>query len=139
MRSRCDHASLDPVLRARFFRLLAEETDDLDRPLDVSLTGQTHRLVRPALLDPPQEPRGQPPRPQEIRGEAQAAEREFLVRRGRREILPAGHRNDRAGRALAFAAANVPELGVGVERGVPEPVSLPDVDLLAVDHAADLP
>ena len=52
-------------------------------------------------------------------------------------LLPARDRNDGARRALADPAAPMPEARVGVQRRVPEAVSLPDVDFFAVDHAVD--
>src|SRR5262249_28047956 len=66
-------------------------------------------------------------------------ERELLELLLRREVLASRDGDDGAGGAEAFAAAPLPEPRVGVEGRVPQAVALPDVDLLAVDHAAHAP
>src|SRR5436190_11593651 len=109
---------LNPRLVPRLFRSLAEESRDFDGAPDIGLTGQADGLALPAPADEG-EGLGEPD-----------SERELLRLRRRRQILRARDRDDGAGCALADPAAPVPEARVGVQRRVPEPVSLPDVDLL---------
>src|SRR6187551_2171306 len=122
--SRSRGSALDARGLAHRLRRLAEHADHLDRTVDVRLAGEANAAVLPAFAH--ERERLQEPH----------REGEFLELRRRAQVLGARYRDDRARRAEAVAAAPLPESRLGLVGRVPEPVALPDVDGLAVDHAA---
>ena len=113
------------VLGACLFCCPAKEADDVDRPEDITLAGKADGAALPSLPD--QRERLGEPEPK----------RKTLEPGGRGQVFAAGNRDDRARGALPMSAAPLPETRVRVERGVPEPITFPNVDCFPIDDAAD--
>src|SRR6266849_84325 len=124
--SHVERLRFQTAIRPRLLGLLPEKADDFDRAANVGLAGKPDGPSLPALADEPdglQQP---------------DLHRESLEAGRRSQVFRSREREHGARRALAVSAAPVPEASIGVESRVPKSVTLPDVDLFAVDHAPHL-